>query len=130
MPIQVHHLHYASQVVSHFDYILFGVEIKSHVELPVNEWTFLTFVFRNLSHEDWKKERLMNYTRSQGVAISGPSDVSLNKFYKKDSDFSEGYNFTTEMYINGRLDVKVSYAHKVLSNNASLELFKDVSFNG
>jgi hypothetical protein len=42
----------------------------------------------------------------------------------------EESKYTVEYYLNGILDIKASYGSHALSNNATLQLFKDLSFNG
>jgi hypothetical protein len=53
----------------------------------------------------------------------------LNNQQEQEKKKEDG-KYAVEYYLNGILDIKASYGSHALSNNATLQLFKDLSFNG
>lgn len=103
----------------------------SLVDIPINEWVHLAFVFQNQTTTTSTSQRNSPIT----TELSSSSSSSSN------SGETAGANATHEkilkrgpyvitVFVNGQLDVALTYSDNVVPNSHPLNLFKDLSHQG
>ncbi len=93
----------------------------------MNEWSHLCFVFRNVSAEKKKLEESFHGRKDQtNVSVNSPPFLQFPSL----ESIAEGTKYVAEFYLNGARDIRASFRSDVKGNNASLLLFKDVTFSG
>lgn len=89
-------------------------------EIPMDRWTFLTFVFKNTSQD--------NTTMYLSDGVTSRNGKGERLLTSKGGDDDNNYSIST--YVDGKLDVSMTFSETVLGNDGMLHLFKDVSHDG
>lgn len=76
------------------------------IELPLNEWILLSFSFENTTSTKTTK------------TVSGEDMLTIT------------YGYIISIYVNGKLDIALTYTDLVLGNTGDLQMFKDPSHIG
>jgi hypothetical protein len=94
------------------------------LDIPINEWVHLSFVFQNLT------TTIATSNTNSPLAANEKNVGGGSEGNRTDERVLKRGPYIVSLYVNGFLDVSLTYANNALPNSHPLNLFKDLSHRG